>query len=118
MNKMIKVKPKIKPPIDPGFAPAVLWNRAFRELARKSGEARKIVISLERTKGSVSVFETEVLPDKPGYSELNLFYVERMIKYLLWMKGGWKNVGNPTSDPGMAVGGEGGANVPTGGEDA
>lgn len=90
MDKMIKVKPKIKPPIDPGFVPAVLWNRSFRELARKSGEARKIVISLERTKGSVSVFETELLPDKPGYSEINLFYVERMIKYLLWMKGGWK----------------------------
>jgi len=87
---MIKVSPKTKAPLDPGFVPAVLWNRAFRELVRKSGEARKIIISLERTKGSVSVFETEILPDKPGYSELNLFYVERMVKYLLWMKGGWK----------------------------
>jgi predicted NBD/HSP70 family sugar kinase len=90
MNNMIKVNPKFKAPLDPGFVPAVLWNRMFRELVRKSGEARKIVISLERTSGSVSVFETEILPDKPGYSELNLFYVERMVKYLLWMKGGWK----------------------------
>lgn len=87
---MIKVNPKLKAPLDPGFIPAVLWNREFRGLARKSGEARKIIISLERANGSVSVFETEVLPDKPGYSELNLMYVERMVKYLLWMKGGWK----------------------------
>ena len=90
MNNMIKVNPKLKVPLDPGFVPAVLWNREFRGLVRKSGEARKLIISLERTNGSVSVFETEVLPDKPGYSELNLFYVERMVKYLLWMKGGWK----------------------------
>ena len=90
MNNMIKVNPKFKVPLDPGFFPAVLWNRMFRELARKSGESRKIIISLERTSGSVSVFETEILPDRPGYSELNLFYVERMVKYLLWVKGGWK----------------------------
>lgn len=87
---MIEIKPKIKPPLDPGFVPAVLWNRSFREMARKSGDAGKIKISLERTNGSVSVFETEILPDKPGNPELNLFYVERMVKYLLWMKGGWK----------------------------
>jgi len=86
----LKIKPEIKPPLDPEFIPAVLWNRAFRELVRKSGEARKIILSLERTNGSVSVFETDILPDKPGYSELNLFYIERMLKYLLWMKGGWK----------------------------
>jgi predicted NBD/HSP70 family sugar kinase len=90
MKNMIAVNPKFKAPIDPGFVPAVLWNRGFRELVRKSGDARKIIISLERTGGAVSVFETEILPDKPGYSELNLRYVERMVKYLLWMKGGWK----------------------------
>ncbi len=87
---MIKVNPKIKAPLDPGFIPAVLWNRAFRKLVRESGEARKIMISLERANGSVSVFETDILPDRPGYSELNLRYVERLVKYLLWMKGGWK----------------------------
>lgn len=90
MNDMIEVKPKIKPPLDPGFVPAVLWNRSFRAMARKSGDAGRIKISLERTNGSVSVFETEILPDKPGNSESNLRYVERMVKYLLWMKGGWK----------------------------
>jgi predicted NBD/HSP70 family sugar kinase len=90
MTNMINVNPKIKAPLDPGFIPAALWNRSFRELARKSGESRKIAITLERGNGSVSVFKTDILPDRPGYSELNLKYVERMVKYLLWMKGGWK----------------------------
>ena len=90
MNNMIKVNPKLKAPLDPGFTPAVLWNRTFRELAENSGGAKKIIISLERTNGSVSAFETEILPDKPEYSDLNLFYVERLVKNLLWIKGGWK----------------------------
>ncbi|MFA6292594.1 MAG: hypothetical protein WC637_12470 [Victivallales bacterium] len=90
MINMLKVNPKIKAPLDPGFVPAVLWNRAFRKLVRESGEARKIIISLERANGSVSVFGTDILADRPEYSELNLRYVERLVKYLLWMKGGWK----------------------------
>ncbi|MFZ2658171.1 MAG: hypothetical protein WAX69_24780 [Victivallales bacterium] len=90
MNDMIKVKPKVKPVLDPGFVPAVLWNREYSKLVEKTGKGVEIAICLERTNGSVSVFRTRILPDEPNYSGLNLRYVERLVKYLLWMKGGWK----------------------------
>ncbi|HCE46969.1 MAG TPA: transcriptional regulator [Lentisphaeria bacterium] len=90
MNDKIKVKPKVTPVLDPGFTPAVLWNREYGSIVEKSGRGVDIAICLERTNGSVSVFRTKVLPDEPNYSKLNLMYVERLVKYLLWMKGGWK----------------------------
>ncbi|HBC87928.1 MAG TPA: transcriptional regulator [Lentisphaeria bacterium] len=90
MDNMIRTKPKILPELDPGFTPAVLWNREYCRLVEKTGKGVKIAICLERTNGSISVFRTSILPDEPGYSGLNLLYVERLVKYLLWMKGGWK----------------------------
>jgi predicted NBD/HSP70 family sugar kinase len=38
----------------------------------------------------VSRHETRVLPDHHPRSDANLFYVERLVKFLLWQRGGWK----------------------------
>ncbi len=81
------VEPKEKPPLDPEFVPASLWNRAFRAAARASGHARKLAIALERQDGSRSVFHTEVFADPVPANDP---YVERLVKFLLWQRGGWK----------------------------
>jgi predicted NBD/HSP70 family sugar kinase len=89
-------KPKIAPPLHKSFAPAVLANRAFRELARRSGKAVPLVIALERGDGSVSIYRTECLDEQSEQAELNLPYAERLVKFLLWQRGGWRiTVGGP-----------------------
>lgn len=69
--------------------PASLWNRAFRQLARERGAA-PYVLALERSDGSISRFETVVLPENAPEFELNYRYIERILKFLLWQRGGWK----------------------------
>jgi predicted NBD/HSP70 family sugar kinase len=83
------IQPRFIPELDPGFVPASLWNRAFRQLARQRG-AVPCVLALERSDGSISRFETVVLPDGAPEFELNYRYVERILKFLLWQRGGWK----------------------------
>lgn len=85
--------PAIKAPLDPGFLPAVLFNRHYLETARATGQAVPLVIGLEREGGLVSRFETSVIPDG---GEETLRYVERIVKFLLWARGGWKlQIGGP-----------------------
>jgi hypothetical protein len=53
-------------------------------------------LALERADGSVSVFETIVFAPGTPLFGLNLRYVERIVKFLLWQRGGWKvHVGGP-----------------------
>lgn len=85
--------PSITAPLDPGFVPSVLFNRTYLEAVAKSGKGVPLVLGLEREAGLVSRFETEVLP---GADELTLRYVERIVKFLLWSRGGWKlHIGGP-----------------------
>lgn len=80
-------------PLDPGFLPAVLFNRRYVGNTRASGKGVPVVIGLEREGGLVSRFETSVMPDG---GEETLRYVERIVKFLLWSRGGWKlQIGGP-----------------------
>lgn len=82
-----------KAPLDPGFLPAVLFNRRYVDNTRASGKGVPLVIGLEREGGLVSRFETSVMPDG---GEETLRYVERIVKFLLWSRGGWKlQIGGP-----------------------
>src|SRR5205085_1790354 len=65
--------------------PASLWNRAYRALA-----TQPLAIALERSDGGVSVFRTAILPPEGTNIDLNHRYTERLLKYLLWQKGGWR----------------------------
>ena len=85
----LEVRPRVVPPLDPGFLPASLINRYVREEARRAG-AVPLRFALERTDGSISAFATIALPDSSPLAELNLPYAERLVKFLLWQRGGWK----------------------------
>ena len=78
---------KINAPLDPGFQPAVLVNRNYVAAAESSGDAMPLVIGLEREGGLVSRFETVV---RAGADAETLCHVERIVKFLLWARGGWK----------------------------
>ena len=81
------MKPLIAAPLDPDFQPAVLWNRDYIKAVKASGQAVPLVIGLEREKGLLSRFET-VVTRTPDAETLR--YVERLVKFLLWARGGWK----------------------------
>lgn len=83
------VKPRFVPELDPAFLPASLWNRAFRALTAEQGRVR-MVLALERADGSISRYETTVLPEGSPDFKLNFRYIERIVKFLLWQRGGWK----------------------------
>ena len=88
------VKPGFIPPFDPGFRPAALANRNFRRDV--AGIGVPLVIGLERSDGEIGRFETMVFPEDHPRAGEDLYYVERILKFLLWQRGGWKvYIGGP-----------------------
>ncbi len=91
------ISPKHRPVLDPGFLPAILWNRAYRMCVESHPAAEPLRIALERGDGTRSVYNTKVLPNTGSNSALNRKYVERLLKFLLWQRGGYRVTigGNP-----------------------
>lgn len=84
------VPPGITPVLDDTFRPAVLANRAFREAVRASGHEQALRLALEQADGSTFHFETIIFSDEGGGASANFSYVERLVKFLLWSRGGWR----------------------------
>ncbi len=83
----------IPAPLDSGFQPAIRFNREYVRSVRASGKGVPLVLGLERECGLLSRFETLVSPVPDAATVL---YVERLVKFLLWARGGWKlHVGGP-----------------------
>ncbi len=78
----------ITPVLDPGFVPAALWNRDFRQKVKQDPDARDLIISISRPDGVNFRHETRILSPVNGNVALNFRYVERLLKFLLWAKGG------------------------------
>lgn len=90
------IKPGSVAALDPGFRPAALANKVYRQEVAASGTGVPLVIGLERPDGSVSRYETQVFPDGHPRAGANAFYAERIVKFLLWQRGGWRiYVGGP-----------------------
>ena len=88
--------PKMKPPLINEFRPPALFNRAFKSALAGSGVP--LVIGLERSPGVISTYETKVYPDSHPGAPQNIRYTERIIKFLLWQRGGTKlYIGGPAS---------------------
>jgi len=79
---------KYTPELDPGFRPIVMDNREYQKAVGRSGNAAAVKIAVERSGGLVSTVETQVFRD--GHRQDNILYVDRLVKTLLWVKGGWK----------------------------
>ena len=83
------MKLKVNAPLDPGFMPMSVVYRDF-EAAVKAEGGEKLTIGLERNNGLISLFTVEVFKDGTGHDEENHNFVERIIKTLLWARGGYK----------------------------
>lgn len=82
------VTPKFRPTLDPDFLPAALWNRSYRELVANDPAARPLALALVRADGGASVHHNHILSITHPAAALTLRYVERLLKFLLWQKGG------------------------------
>jgi predicted NBD/HSP70 family sugar kinase len=84
------VPPRITPVLDASFRPAVLANRAFRLEVSNSSRPVSVLLALEQTDGSVSHYNTQILPAGHPRAAGNFRYVERIAKLLLWSRGGFR----------------------------
>lgn len=79
---------KCPPALQPGFTPASMWNRAYRELVARDHGARPIAIVLIRADGGASRYDDRVLSATHSAAVLTTRYVERLLHFLLWQRGG------------------------------
>ena len=83
------MKLKVNAPLDPGFMPMSVVYRDF-EAAVKAEGGEPLTIGLVRNDGLTSVFTLEVFKEGTGHDEENHAFVERIVKSLLWIRGGYK----------------------------
>lgn len=100
MSDALRTSPRVKPALDPHFVPAILWVNEYRRQVRQSGEAQDLALALEREGGTVSTYRTQILPYRPETRDLNNRFIERLVKFLLWARGGFKM---SIAGPGEAV---------------
>jgi predicted NBD/HSP70 family sugar kinase len=74
--------------LDPGFVPAELWNRSYETRVAASADCTRLAIALSRPDGTVFRHDTTILAHEGENIPLNCRYVERILKLLLWTRGG------------------------------
>ncbi len=84
--QFLKINTSVKnvPVLDKTFLPFAKWNKAFLETASKP-----LCIAVERTGGLTSTYNT-FIHGTPDMAEADCYYTERLVKFLLWAKGGFK----------------------------
>jgi len=80
----ITLSVKNVPPLDPGFMPILQFQRAFLVGAKKP-----LDIAVERADGQMAVCRT-FIHGTPEMAQADRYYVRRLVKTVLWMKGGFK----------------------------
>ncbi len=80
----INVQMKNCPELDPGFIPLYQFNHAFLATAKVP-----VSIAIERAKGEMSTHHT-FIHGTPEMKDADCFYIDRLVKFILWMKGGFR----------------------------
>ena len=72
------------PALDPEFIPILKFNRAFLKDA-----AKPVTNAVERAGGQIATTHT-FLHGTPEMAAADRYYIDRLVKTELWMKGGYK----------------------------
>ena len=72
------------PELDPEFIPLHRFNEAFLR-----GAEKPVGIALERAGGEMAAVETRIHGTPEMYAA-DCYYIDRLVKTMLWMKGGYK----------------------------
>ena len=85
MNRFgVEVSLQHAPKLDPGYIPLYKFNQAFLKDAKQS-----LGLAVERSCGEMAVCET-FIHGTPEMRDADHYYVNRLIKTILWMKGGFR----------------------------
>ena len=84
------IKPNYVPELDLYYQPIALANRAYKKELSQSNDTIDIKIALVRNDDLISVYNTQVFGKKSKQRDNNIIYIDRLVKSLLWIKGGWK----------------------------
>ena len=82
------MKLKVTPVLDPQFAPMSVVCRDFEEAVKADGQ--DVVIGVVRNNDYTSVYKTRIYKEGTGKDEENYRYIERLVKTMLWVYGGYK----------------------------
>lgn len=82
------MKLKVPAKLDPKFAPLSVVCRDMREATKLNGQ--DIIIGVERNNGYTTTYKTRIFCDGTGHDEENFKFIERLVKSLLWVAGGYK----------------------------
>ncbi len=85
---MLPLAPSLRPSLERDFVPAALWNRAYRALVDADPGSRPFALALRAPGGAVSRYDSRVLGSNHPRATLTLLYAERLLKFLLWQRGG------------------------------
>ena len=80
----IEINVKNTPKLDPGFIPLLKYNQAFLADAKKP-----VSIAVERADGQMASCDT-FIHGTAEMAEADHYYINRLVKTILWMKGGFK----------------------------
>lgn len=84
------IPPRVVPALDPAFRPAVLAVRAYQALVDATADALPVRLALEQADGTAFRFDIRVFPDNHPQASANFTFLERLVKFLLWSRGGWR----------------------------
>lgn len=85
MNHLgIEITVKNIPELDQGFIPMGLFNREFLKTANKP-----VSIAVERSCGQIARVDT-LIHGTAQMAEADAYYADRLVKCILWMKGGFR----------------------------
>ena len=80
----ISVEIKNIPSLDPEFTPILRFNQAFLKTASKP-----VSIAVERADGQIATTHTRI-HGTPEMADADRYYIDRLVKTELWMKGGFR----------------------------
>ena len=85
----MNITPKFPPVLDPDFIAPVLWTKAYEAKVAATPGSHDLDIAMVRPDGTCFRWHGVVLPHEGEENiALNITYVERVVKFLIWMKGG------------------------------
>ena len=81
----VEIPVKNLPELDGSFVPLGLFFKQYQKGAKK----KPLCIAVERSDGQIGTYETKVY-GTPDMAEADAYYVDRLVKFLLWSWGGFK----------------------------
>lgn len=80
----IQIPIKNKPVLDQSFVPLSLFFTQHQKMATEP-----FAVAVERTHNRVAVYETKMI-GTAEYAQADAYYLDRLVKFLLWAHGGFK----------------------------